>query len=116
MTEVKKRQFELSDSDIEFLGARQYQESAWEAIGRRHGVDATTRVALPNSNNRAFLAEPKRYLDPLPVVGGIVTTQTINNVAAPINIVPIPASGVRDELRKRDLTKPVSTETSTEDV
>lgn len=108
---VKKKQFELSDTDAEFLGSSQYTPEAWEVIGRKHGIDPSTREMLPNTNNRAFVAVPKKYGVDESVVNGnpILTTHNINAR-------PIPAAQVSAELARRNLTIPASDETHEEEV
>lgn len=105
------RQFELSESDIEFLGGHQYSEKAWEMVGRKHGIDPATRKII-DGNNRAYLAAPKRWA-PLQDLTApkILTTENIN-----ANPLPKDAQAIRDNLRNRDLTVPTSDETKTEEV
>ena len=115
------RQVELGDYDIEILNAGQYSEKAWEAIGRRHKSDPTTRQPIEGTNGRAFLMVPKQW-PPLPPPQGVpVTTKTINNILNEFGVgSPIQAEGnmaaVRANLLNRDLTKPISEETHEEDV
>ena len=109
----KKRQIELSDTDIETLGRHQYSDVAWDLIGRRHGVDPTTRESIPNTNNRAFLAFPKLWpVAPKPT-GGILTANGMKQ-SDPVH--------TRSELRRMTetnsdaLTQPISDHTTTEEI
>lgn len=116
-----RRQIELADFDIEILNAGQYSEKAWEAVGRRHKADPTTRLTIEGSNGRGFLMCPKNW-PPLPPPKGVpVTTQNVNNILNEFGQnTPIQAdgnmAGVRAALLSRDLTKPVSEETYEEEV
>lgn len=115
------RQVELGDYDIEILNAGQYSEKAWEAVGRRHKADPTTRQPIEGTNGRAFLMVPKQW-PPLPPPQGVpVTTQNINNILNEFGqSTPLHAgsniAAVRAQLLSRDLTKPVSEETHEEEV
>lgn len=115
------RQVELADFDIEILNAGQYSDKAWEAVGRRHKADPSTRQPIEGTNGRAFLMAPKQW-PPLPPPQGVpVTTKTINNILNEFGVgSPIQAEGnmaaVRANLLNRDLTKPISEETHEEDV
>ena len=104
------KQFELSDGDIEFLGANQYSDASWEVVGRRHSVDPSTRKLI--TAPRVFYAQVKKWAptEP-PKVDKILTTANINSTPLPMD-----SSLIREELRKRDLTIPVSDETTTEEV
>lgn len=118
---VPARQVELADFDIEILNAGQYSDAAWEAVGRRHKVDPTTRQAIAGSNGRGFLMVPKSWPPITPPRGVPVTTQNINNILNDFGqSTPIHAEGnmaaVRAALLSRDLTKPVSEETHEEEV
>jgi hypothetical protein len=102
----------LSDADFEFLNLGQYSQETWEAIGRKHGVDPTTREPLPNTGGRAFVAVVRKY-SPVALPGGyVVTTGNIN--AVPIN--PRDTAAIRASLNGRDLTKPVNNDTTTEEI
>ncbi len=116
VTKSPVKQFELSDSDTSFLGAAQYSDAAWQDIGRKHGIDPTTRISIENTQNRAFIAEIKKW-EPLTPVGGMVTTKNIGS-SEYRQTVPVPANSgaIRDEMRKRDLTKPTSDEVVEEQV
>ena len=112
------RQVELADFDIEILNAGQYNDKAWEAVGRRHKADPSTRQPIEGTNGRAFLMAPKQWA-PLPPPKGVpVTTNSINNVFN--ELTPIQArdnmAGVRASLLSRDLTKTISDETREEEV
>lgn len=115
------RQVELADFDIEILNAGQYSDKAWEAVGRRHKADPSTRQPIEGTNGRAFLMASKQW-PPLPPPQGVpVTTKTINNILNEFGVgSPIQAEGnmaaVRANLLNRDLTKPISEETHEEDV
>lgn len=114
----KEKQFELSDNDAELLGASQYSDKAWDVIGRKHGIDPTTRKVIEHSHNRAFTAEIKKW-EPLPSAkGGTVTTRSIdsNGVYSQDEAIPADPAAIRQEMRKRDLTKPTSPEVTTEQV
>lgn len=121
VTVIKRKQFELGDSDITFLNQNQFSEEAWEAIGRRHGVDHTTRESLGSQyKGRGFLAIPKKW-EPLPSpVGGVLTSNGFQAATDGfINTKPISAksnmSGVQAELRgRKTLTTPI-TDTETEE-
>lgn len=108
---IKKRQFELSDTDFEFLNKHHYSSEAWESIGRKHGIDPETREPIPNTHNRAFLGMPKKYAPPQPVTGKVTTLKGMNDP-----LVPIHSSQVDAELRKRNLTLPTSDETHEEEI
>ncbi len=109
---VQVKQFELSDADVLYLGAAQYSDDAWQHIGRKHGVDHTTREVLPNTYNRAFIAQVKKYT-PLPS-GLQPTIMTTKNMFS--DAVPADSAAIRDAMRKRDLTKPTSDEKFEEEV
>lgn len=70
---AKKRQVELSDDDFAHLNAAQFSDQAWEDVARKHGFDPATRELIPNSNNRSYMALPKKWA-PKPQKGGILTT------------------------------------------
>lgn len=115
-----KRQIELADFDIEILNAGQYSEKAWEAVGRRHKIDHTTREAVEGGNGRIFLAVPKNWV-PLPTPQGQpVGTQNINNIIQGLGSVPVHAgsniAAVRAQLLSRELTKPMNDETHEEEI
>jgi len=97
-------QFELGLSDLEYLGKYQYSAAAWEMIGRRHGVDPTTRVPIDTAG-KVFEALPKRW-EPLPPPdSAILSTKLMANADAPP---PVVSSGadVDKLLAGTDLTKP----------
>jgi hypothetical protein len=116
---VPLRQVELADFDIEILNAGQYGDQAWEAVGRRHKADPTTRQAIPGTNGRGFLMAPKAWPQVEPKTGVPVGTQNINFMneftGQPIHAGSNMAA-VRTSLLSRDLTKPVSDETHEEEV
>lgn len=113
---VKKKQFELSDNDFTFLGSNQYSDAAWESIGRRHGIDPATREVLPNTNNRAFLAMPKKW-EPLPVSKPeMVTTKNISADYRQTAAVGATPAEIRAEMSRRNLTVPTGSEVTTEEI
>lgn len=113
------RQVELADFDIEILNAGQYSDKAWEAVGRRHKVDPTTREAIEGTKGRGFLMAPKAWPAIAPTTGVPVGTQNIN-IMSEFTGQPVHAgsnmAAVRASLLSRDLTKPVSEETHEEEV
>jgi len=113
------RQIELADFDIEILNAGQYSDKAWEAVGRRHKADPSTRQAIAGSNGRGFLMAPKAWPAVAPTTGVPVGTQNIN-IMNEFTGQPVHAgsnmAAVRASLLSRDLTKPVSEETHEEEV
>lgn len=113
---VKKTQFELSDSDVNFLGSNQYSAEAWDLVGRRHGIDPTTREPIANTQNRAFLAVAKKWPPLAPAPAETVTTKNID--ANYKQVLPVPANptAIRAEMSRRSLTTPTSSETTTEEI
>ncbi len=80
----KKRQFELSTFDFDFLSKAQFSATAWVVIAKRHGVDPASVEQLPNTNNRGYLGFPKVYPREAPVYNsavsgpGIVTREELS--------------------------------------
>ena len=117
------KQFELSETDITLLNLGQYSDKAWEAVGRRHKIDPTTREKVDGSA-KVYIAVPKNWPKLPPVTGVPVTTQNIDGMSQALgitgNAAPIQArdniEGVRAALRKANLTKPISDETHEEEV
>lgn len=73
---IKKKQIELSDDDVTLLNMSQFSDSAWEDIARKHSFDYTTREAIPNTKNRGYLAQHKKW-EPKKQVGGALTTKKL---------------------------------------
>lgn len=113
---VKKKQFELSDTDFEILNLGQYSKAAWEKVGRRHSIDPESRESLGDKQGRAFLATPKRWDPEPPQQGGVVTTAVFNaNPNANFsNRGEITAGSLRTTLAARNLTTPEVEAISTE--
>ena len=73
-TGAKKKQIELSDDDIALLNMSQFSDAAWEDVARKHSFDPASREPIPNSKNRGYLAQHKKW-EPKPQVGGVLTTK-----------------------------------------
>ncbi len=109
----KRRQYELSDADVEFLGENQYSDEAWLRIARKHLFDPDTREYTIAGTKRAFTAIPKKDWPPYVEKGGVLTS---NGMQAGKGVAPIPHEMMREVLANRDLTKPTSDETHTEEI
>jgi hypothetical protein len=107
---VRKKQVELSDSDLEHLSSGQYSEKVWNDIGRRHGVDPTSREAIPGSAGRGFLMVAKVWPAVESPKGGILTAEGMRYDPT----VPIPAAAARSALLSQDASEPINDETSEE--
>jgi len=101
LPKVAKKQIELSDFDFEVLNTGQYGDAAWEAVGRRHKADPSTRELIEGSKGRGYLMVAKIW-PPLPPPQGVpLSTKNVNNVLNEIG--PIQArdnpAGVMDALK-----------------
>lgn len=94
----KKRQYELSEIDLEYLGKKGYSKSAWSFLGERYSFDPTTvemqdekTYTDDNGTERpcppTFLALPtnRRYRPNRPknVADAIVSTRKMRGIAEP---------------------------------